>query len=224
MASHSVNQIVEEQARRWERVNQGAAKRPAKPCVAVSRLPYSGATELAQKLAIRLDYGVFGREIVDEIAKSEGIGKDLVAGLDEHVETAIDRHVLDGFRHRRFNETDYLRETVRIVTTLGMRGQTVIIGRGSASILPAESTLRVMVVSPFEARRDRFAKIRAVRADEATERLRREDEGRREFWKHNFSVEHVDPGMYDLAVNTTTLTIDGAVDLVEAAFRRRFPS
>lgn len=224
MARDSIGELVERQARRWQKAHEDAIQKAPKPSVALSRLPYSGATEIAKKLGIRLDYGVFGREIVDQISSEEGVSKGLVAGLDEHVETTIERHILDGFRHRNFTESDYLRDAVRIVSTLGLRGNTIVLGRGGACILPVENTLRVLVVAPEEWRRDRLAEIHSISADEASTRLAHEDRGRAGFWKQNFGVDHTDPGLYDLVVNTGTLTIDGAVNLLEAAFKQRFPS
>jgi len=223
MARNSLNQLVEQQARRWQRAREGSRAKAPKPTIAISRLPFSGASELAQRLAVRLDYGIFGREIVDEIAAEEGINKSLVEGLDEHVESAIERHVLDGFRQRNFTESDYLRDAVRIVSTLGMRGSTIVLGRGAVCILPADNTLRVLVVAPTEWRRERMARIEKLSPDEVAERLEREDLNRAEFWKHHFGVAHTDPSLYDLVVNSGTLTIDGAAYLVEGAFKQRFP-
>jgi len=224
MARDSIGELVERQARRWQKAHEDKIQKAPKPSVALSRLPYSGATELAKKLGIRLDYGVFGREIVDQISTEEGVSKSLVADLDEHVETAIERHILDGFRHRNFTESDYLRDAVRIVSTLGLRGRTIVLGRGGVCILPAENTLRVLVVAPDEWRRARLAKIHSISADDAAKRLEHEDKGRNEFWRQNFGVDHTDSALYDMVVNTGTLSIDGAVDLVEAAFKQRFPS
>lgn len=224
MARHSIGELVEVQARRWQKAHEDSVQKAPKPSIAVSRLPFSGATELAQKLGIRLDYGVFGREIVDEISAEEGVSKSLVAGLDEHVETKIERHILDGFRHRKFTESDYLRDAVRIVSTLGLRGHTIVLGRGGVCILPEENTLRVLVVASEEWRRERLAKIEGVSADEAADRLKHADNGRAEFWKQNFGVDHTDPRLYDVVVNAGSLSIDGAVELVEAAFKQRFSS
>ena len=78
-------------------------------------------------------------------------------------------------------------------------------------------------MAPSEWRQARLAKIHGVDSKEAAERLEREDEGRAEFWKRHFGVEHTDPMLYDVVVNTATLTIEGATDLVEAAFKKRFP-
>ncbi len=224
MASYSIGELVEQQGRRWQKAHAEKTQKAPKPCIAVSRLPFSGATELAQKLGIRLDYGLFGQEIVDQIAAEEGVSKSLVAGLDEHVESAIERHILDGFRRRSFTESDYLRDASRIVSTLGIRGHTIVLGRGGACILPEDNTLRVLVVAPEQWRCDRLAKIHKLSADEAAERLKRDDVGRAEFWKHHFGVDQTNPLLYDVVVNTGTLTIDGGVDLVAAAFQRRFPT
>lgn len=223
MARHSIGELVEQQSRRWQKAREDAAPKAPKPSIALSRMPYSGATELADKLGARLDYGIFGREIVDQIASEEGVSKTLVSGLDEHVETRIERHILDGFRHRNFTESDYLRDAVRIVSTLGLRGRTIVLGRGGACILPADNTLRVLVVAPEEWRRERLARIHGISADEATERLSHEDKGRAEFWKQHFGVDNTDPRIYDVVVNTGTLTIDGAVGITAAAFNARFP-
>ena len=126
MTPHNIEVLIDRQMRRWDlqQVSEVTSLRP--PCMALSRLPHSGAAEIGQRVAERLDYGFFGREIVDEIASEEGVNAGIVAGVDEHVESAIERHVLDGFRHRKFTETDYLRDAVRIVSTLGMRGRTIV--------------------------------------------------------------------------------------------------
>lgn len=222
MASQNISQLVDEQARRWAKAHQDAQKAPPQPSVAVSRLPFSGAADIAQKLGARLDFGVFGREIVDKISSEEGVSKSLVQGLDEHVESAIERHVLDGFRYRKFTESDYLRDAVRVISTLGMRGRTIVLGRGGISILPPEHTLRVLVVAPTDWRRARLAQTYPASDEEIAARLEREDKERTEFWKQSFDVDFTDPGLYDLTVNSATLTIDGAVDLIASAFRQRF--
>jgi cytidylate kinase len=223
MPSDSVADLIGQQVRRWELEARDKKKR-SRPCIAIARLPFSGATELGQKLADRLGYGFFGREIVDEIAKEEGIRRDLVAGIDEHNESAIERHILDGFRHRGFNESDYVRDVVRIVTTLGIRGATVLLGRGAARILTPEQALRVLVVAPLEWRRERLARLRALGAKEAAERLQHADQERSGFWQRSFQIDYLAADAYDLVVNPATLTIDGAVQLVAEAFCIRFPS
>ena len=171
MAVHKLDELIDQQVRRWQAARAEAGGGAKGTSVAVSRLPFSGAGEIAHLLGARLGYGVFGREIVDQIAEEEGISKTLVAGLDEHVESAIERHVVDGFSRRKFTESDYLRDAVRIVSTLGMRGHTVVVGRGAASVLPVADTLRVLIVAPKEARQKRLAESDGLSLDAAGERM-----------------------------------------------------
>jgi cytidylate kinase len=175
---------------------------------------------LAQSVAEKLDYGFFGIEIVDRIARERGIDRRLVAELDERVRSTIDRYVLDSFRQRPFTESHYLRSVVRTIVTLGERGMAVVLGRGAPFVLGPEKALRVLVVAPAEARRARLAKREGLSDSEAEQRLEREDQQRREFLAQ-FGVDPDDPALYDLVVNTETLGPDAALTVVIHALRTR---
>jgi cytidylate kinase len=113
---------------------------------------------------------------------------------------------------------------VRVIATLGEGGAAVIVGRGSPYVLGPELGLRVLVVAPREQRIERLAKRHDLPLAEAVTRLEREDAARRQFVARSFRVDPDDASLYDLAVNTGALGIDGAAELVEATLRRRFPS
>ncbi|MEN8181115.1 MAG: cytidylate kinase-like family protein [Myxococcota bacterium] len=220
----SLDALVGYQVRRWDLEEEKRAPRGPLPCVAMSRLPYSGAAEVGRKVAERLGFGFFGIEIVDQIAREQGIQRDLVEGVDERVRSAIDRWVVDAFRQRPFNESDYLRGVVRTVATLGERGLAVILGRGSPFILGEARTLRVLVVAPRQWRIARRLEEEGGSAEEAEERIELDDESRIRFLRADFKVEPNDPGLYDLVVNTATLGFDGAAELMVEALARKFPA
>ena len=209
-----IDEIVDRQVRRWEVSHRAALPRQKRLCVALSRLPHSGGAELGQRVADKLDYGFFGIEIVEQIAQEHGVQRRLVEGVDEHVRSLIDRHLTDVFRSRPFTESDYLRHLVRTVTTLGKRGMSVILGRGSPFILSAEEALRVFVVASTATRVERLAKKHDLGSEEAADRLGWEDAQRRDFLHHHFRVDPDDPRHYDLVVNTGTLGIDAAAAVV----------
>ncbi len=174
-------------------------------------------------MANKLDYGFFGIEIVDQIAREQGIQQRLVAGVDEHVRSVIERHVVDSFRSKAFTESEYLRHVVRVVTTLGKRGMAVILGRGAPFILSQEQALRVLVVAPTSMRVERRARERALAREQAAELVAQEDAERHAFLRHHFGVTPDDAALYDLVVNTGTLGMDAAAALVVDALRRGFP-
>ena len=223
MTPHNIEVLVDRQMRRWnlQQVSEGPILRP--PCVALSRLPHSGAAEIGQLVAERLDYGFFGREIVDQIAGERGVQRQLVAGLDEKIHGTIDRYVADAFRVHAFTESDYLRHVVRVIATLGNRGMAVILGRGAVFILSPARALRVFLVAATPARIDRLAESRGFSHEQAAEVIGEEDARRREFFRHQFGVAPDDPLHYDIVLNTGTLSIDAAVDVIIDALRCRFP-
>jgi cytidylate kinase len=223
MPPHYVEVLIDRQIRRWDlqHVSEGPHVRP--PCVAISRLPHSGAAEIGQQVAARLDYGFFGREIIDQIASERGIQRQLLAGLDEKIHGTIDRYVADAFRVRAFTESDYLRHVVRAIATLGNRGMAVILGRGAAFILSPARALRVFVIAPTSARIDRLAESRGLSHEQAADRLGEEDAKRREFFRHQFGVAVDDPLHYDIVLNTGIVSIDASVDVMLAALGCRFP-
>jgi cytidylate kinase len=223
-APRSADALVDQQIRRWQLQQRGGSvARRGSPCVAISRLHGSGGAEVGRRVAERLGFGFFDREIVNHIAREEGVQRWLVEDVDEHVRTAIDRWVLDAFRTRRFSESDYLRGVVRAVGTLAERGGAVVLGRGAPFLLPSDRALRVLVVAPKPARVERFGKEQACTPEQAAERLVRKDAERREFLARSFDVDPDDPTLYDLVVNTATLGTEAAADLIVVALRGRFP-
>jgi cytidylate kinase len=216
-----LEELVEHQARRWALEARAPERVP--PCIALSRHAGSGAAELGQQLADKLDYGFFDIQLLDRIARELGVQRRLLEALDEHSRSAVERFVLDAFRRGGITESDYIRGVVKTIGALGERGRAVILGRGAPFILPAERTLRVLVVAPLEMRAERVARERGISRDEATTSLAREDAERRAFLAHHFRVDPDNPVLYDVTVNTGTLGQDGALALVLDALRRRFP-
>lgn len=223
MAPHNLGLLINRQVRRWSLQHPVALAEAPSPCVALSRLRGSGGVEIGRRVAEWLDYGFFDKEIVDWVASEEGIQRQLVEGLDERLRSSVERYVTDSFQTRAFTESDYLRDVVRIVAILGKRGMAVVAGRGAPFILPAERALRVLVIAPLALRVQRLAEAEGIDAAEATELLRREDAEREIFYRSQFGVEQSDPLLYDLVVNTGTLSVEAGARLVVDALRSRFP-
>lgn len=221
--ARSIEELADRQMRRWSFLRRSNVEQTPRPCVALSRLPAAGAAALGQRLAERLDYTFFGIELVDWIARSAGLARELVAGVDEHIRSAIERSVSDAFRNQQFNESDYLHHLVRAITALGERGAAVILGRGAQFILPPERALRVLVVAPTPLRRENLAKRRALAPDQAAAALAQEDADRRAFHAHHFGRDPDDPTHYDLVLNLGSVPEAAAVELLIAALRARFP-
>ena len=227
MAPRSVASLVNQQLLRWDSARKARASEQAgasAPCLAISKLPHSGGAEIGLRLAERLDYGLFGRELIDQIEREQGVQHKLLEGLDGRIREVIDRYVLDSIRRDSFTESQYLSHLVRTLRTLAERGMVVILGRGAAHILPPDRTLRILVVAPQGFRVERLAHTRGMAAAEAAKQLASEDRERRDFLRHHFGVTQDDPLDYDLVLNTGTLSLEGAVQIAGDALRDRFPA
>lgn len=222
MAHHNIGVLINRQMHRWDLQHPASAAAVARPTVAISRLPHSGGIDLGRRAAELLDFGLFDREIVEQIATEQGIQQRLVVGLDERVRSGIDRYISDTFQRQAFTESDYLRHLVRIIATIGRRGMAVILGRGAAFILPPERTLRVLVVAPAAFRAQHLAEAEGLPLERAAAQIADLDEERRRFHQHHFGVGQEDPLQYDLAVNTAAMSIDSGAELVASAARSRF--
>jgi cytidylate kinase len=220
--AQSTEQLVERQMNRWRVLGRTTPTKPS-PCIALSRLPGAGAEELGVRVAERLGWGFFGIEIIDQIAREQGIARRLLEGLDERVRSAIERQVVDAMGHPGLRENEYLHLVARAVLTFGERGGCVLLGRGSHLILPPERTLRVLVVAPPERRAESVARQRGVTQAEASTIVSEEDTARREFFRHHFSRDPDDPVLFDLTVNTGSLSRNAATELTLLALRERFP-
>jgi cytidylate kinase len=209
-----LDELVDQHVRRWELENRRPAAR--RPCLALSRLPHSGAEELGARVAKELGYDYFDIELVDYIAREQHVQRRLLEALDERVRSAVERYVIDAFRTAAFTESDYLRCVVRAVTAIGERGGAVILGRGAPYVLRAGDNLRVLVVAEVDVRAERLARAEGLGAAEARRELTRLDAERRAFLSQ-FGVDPDAAGLYDLVVNTGTLGLDAATRLVLAA-------
>jgi cytidylate kinase len=214
--------MVSRQVHRWMLQEERRTASPRPNCVALSRLPGSGAAELGRRVAEDLGFGFFGIELVDQIARESHIHPHLVAGLDERRRDAIERFVRDSVHSHRYNESQYHRALIRVLGTFAKRGMAVVLGRGAAFVLPAERTLRVLVVASEPFRLSRLRDAKDLDESTAREQLRHEDAQRRQFNRHHFGVDPDDPGLYDLVVNSETLGIPAANALITRAFRERF--
>ena len=223
MAARGIDAMVERQGRRFELERRGQVPQ-APPCVALSRLPRSGGADLGRRLAEQLHFDFFGIEIVDRMARELGIERRVVAELDEHVRSAVDRYLTDSFRPRAVNEAQYLQRLVRILAAIGEGGGAVILGRGSCYVLPPERTLRVLVVAPRAYRIERLARELGLSPGEADHRLDEEDAERRHFIGHHFGVDPDTSTQYDLVVNTGTLGLEAARALVTDALHSKVGS
>jgi len=222
--TRSIEAIIEEQVRRWQLDQQRrhAEERRSEPTITVSRQYGARGADLARLVAERLGFQCWDQELVHEMASHVGVPDTLMASLDEHRANAI-REAIDLFRAGPVvTAGDYRRELLRVIHSLGAHGRAVIVGRGAHYVLDPATTLRVRVVCALPIRVAGLAQRRGLTGEAARAELARVDAERADFMRDNYGRDITDPSDYDLVVNTGTLALDQAVDVVQAAYGARF--
>jgi cytidylate kinase len=217
------------------------------PVITISRQFAAAGGPIAKALAARFDAELLDREIVAQVAARAGLTEAEAEGYDEHLPGLWQRIVaalaMGGpdpslpplpadlmpatAVHERLAQL-----TRAVIEEAAARGNAVILGRGGAYIVPrGRDVLHVQLHAPLEARiRYLLTRVEEIptdtRPDEASlrELCRTFDSRRAEYVKRTFGKEWLDPESYDLAIDTGSMGVEVAVDLIELAARRHDPA
>jgi cytidylate kinase len=214
--------LVDQAVRHWERRRQAAQKaapeRAVRPfSIAIAREAGSGATAIAQEIGRRLGWTVYDRDLVERIAQEMGLRAGLLESLDER-HTGWMSEAMQQFLSTTatpyVGESNYVRHMAETVLALGTHGECVIVGHGSAMILPEETTLRVRLVAPFRDRVARTAAVLNLSPDAAAQQVQQLDRERAHFIRDHFLKNPEDPRFFDMVLNTSRFSLNGCADLI----------
>lgn len=191
------------------------------PYLLLSREEGTGCHEVAHQVAARLDWHLFDREIVNEIARDVHVRSRLIDSLDERDRAALEHILFSMFGVPTISTEDYMVHLNRTVHALGLRGDVVIVGRGAQFILPAQFGLSVRLIAPMDARVQRVAAMHNLTVNEARKRVEHVDLARAKFIRHHFRQDVSDPHGYDLIINTGSITADMASEIILRALEQK---
>lgn len=195
-----------------------AKKEPPAITIALSREAGSRGAEIAQAVGAQLNWPVYDHELLNRIAEEKGLSKRLVEYLDERSVSWLEDSIRSFCTKEGNREGSYLRGLLGLLASLGKAGHCVIVGRGAAQVLPAESTLSVRVVAPRPGRIATVQKRMGITAGEAERWVDSRDRERHRFVREHFHVGPDDPVAYDLILNSRRLsTEECAAVIVQAA-------
>jgi cytidylate kinase len=206
---------------RGENPPAGKLVRPRGLTVAVSREAGARGASVAQKVAELLGWQVFDQELLDYLIQNDTARGQLLADLPAGAREWADAHLAKLQHDRRVTADPLTAEMVRLVLVVAARGDAVVVGRGAGYVLPAETTLHVRVVAPFESRVSYLAQSMRMTREEAAAEVRARDEKRSQFVSRTLSRDPADLYAYDVVVNTTRLGVEGAAQFVQWALRTK---
>ena len=219
--TRSIEQIVEEQVKRW-RIIPAPEKKEAETIsvITISREPGSGGNILAQRLSERLDFDLFYQDFIHSMAESAHVSVRLLETLDEKGVSVLEEWIDSLVDNRHLWPDRYLQHLMKILGTIGKHGRAVIVGRGANFLLPPEKRLSVRAIAPLDIRVKNVAREYNATVEDAKTRILKTESDRKAFIKKYFNDDIKNPLNYDLIINTGTLSIDDAANAVKGALTR----
>jgi cytidylate kinase len=200
-----------------------AAGEAGKCAVAVSRQSGCGAHVFAEKVVAAIEaqrrpddrpWAIFDRKLVEAVLSDHGLPATLERFMPEDRVSRLDDIIQDIFNLHPPTEV-LVRQTAETILRLADLGNVIIVGRGAnviAGKLP--HVISVRLIAPRELRISHMERYDKLTSREADERIEREDGGRKRYLKKYFNCDIDDPLIYDLVVNTKSVSLDEAARMV----------
>ncbi|OEU59550.1 MAG: hypothetical protein BBJ57_10675 [Desulfobacterales bacterium PC51MH44] len=218
----SIEQLIEEQVRRWQIMRAEEKKEEERiSVVTFSRESGSGGDILAERLAEKLGYDLFHQEVIHNMAESARTSVRLLETLDEKGVSVLEEWISSLVDKRHLWPDQYLQHLMKIIGTIGKHGQAVIIGRGANFVLPPDKRLSVRVIAPMETRVRNVSQELGITDEEARRRVIKTESNRRAFIRKYFNADIVDPFNYDLVINIVNLSIENAINAINGALNQK---
>ena len=194
--------------------------------ITISRQFGSGGRELGKRLAERLGWDYYDRQIIDALAADQGLAPDYVKkALADHGWQGIQLTYRNSFSHLlcdpRANTQLRIREREILRDIAALGNDCVIIGRDADVILEDLRPLRIFVCADLEARLRRCMghELERPRSEQLTEKqilrnIRRIDRERANTREVLTGRHRGDPSTFDVTVNTTGWMVKKLVPLM----------
>lgn len=212
--------------RYWEARHQASAAQrshlsPAPPpfSIALAREAGTQSTLVAREVGRRLNWTVYDRELVEQIARDMDLRTKLLESVDEKRASMVQESFDVFLSVPLVSGSAYVHHLIKTVLVLGSHGECVIVGRGAAFILPAATTLRVRLVAPLSDRIVTLSHNLALSPEEAARRVRQIDRERSDFIEDHFREDPADPRNYDLVLGTSRLSVADCADVIIETLR-----
>lgn len=223
-----MDRMVQLQVNKWRKLFDKAMKQGLKienfkggPIITVSREAGAGGSDISRRLAKAMGMDLIGGQIIQHVADSAKMSRKVIESLDEREVTFRETLLSSLFGENRPWPNEYLHHLTRVIGTIGIFGNVIIVGRGANYVLPKEKIFRVRVIAPMALRIKYFMEDRGYTKAEAEQYIVKRDGNRKAFVRKYFNADIDDPAYYDLIINTEKISMASATESIVVAFHQR---
>jgi cytidylate kinase len=178
----------------------------------LSRQSGSLGTQISKALVDALKYAFLDKESLDKALAKHGVPPASLEKYDEKRPSFWEIFSAERNRYLHFLKT--------VVYEFALAGNGIVLGRGGQVLLGGiPGICHVRVIAPQAVRSERIQKAYKCDARQAEAIIRHDDHGRAGFHRFFFNVSWEDSSLYDLVLNTQSITVEAAVDLLRKAIQ-----
>ncbi|MEK7495773.1 MAG: cytidylate kinase-like family protein [Patescibacteria group bacterium] len=193
------------------------------PIITISREMGSGGKSTANLIVSLLGkpWTVYDHELIDKIAKNKQLEEKLAQSVDSKKLPLLDIIIAKTFGKRFPHLSGYQRHLVKVMTLVGLKGYTIILGRGGNFLFP--QALNIRMICRMDQRIVWQMTYENISRPEAIKRIEESDIERKDFVHSLFNHNHCKAYHYDLAIRTgSEVTIEDAANIIIDLAKRKF--
>lgn len=182
--------------------------------ITISREFGSGGREIGKRLADKLGFSYYDREIITEVAKETDMAEQYIQNISEKGVSPYPFQFAKTFAvysNLQKQQTEILVAEQKIIKHVAEKGNCVIVGRGANSILKEYNPMNIFVYADMESKLER-CRARASEDEKFTDKEMKNkiiqiDKERKNYNNIISNLEWGDKKNYNLCINTSRIDI-----------------
>ncbi|MBM3887786.1 MAG: cytidylate kinase-like family protein [Verrucomicrobia bacterium] len=206
-----------------QRAEAHAQPQTLSPVVTISRQTGAGGVPLAEKLASFLrtfdqregcPWTFFDKRLVEKVLEDHHLSSRIAKFMPEDRYPNI-RDTIESLLGLHPEHEALVENTSRTILKLARMGNVIIVGRGANIIIGfVPHALHVRLIGSVENRVQHIQDYYKISRAEALDFVKRTDEGRKRYVRHNFNKDIDDPRLYHVVINTDHVGIEEVAGLI----------
>ncbi len=194
-----------------------------KKIITISRECGSGGRAIGRKLAEKLGYSFYDKELIDRVAKESGLAKEFIEEQGEHITGSLLFNIASNMTYagQVFGgnmlplQDQLFMVQSDIIKDIASKENCVIVGRCADYVLrDYADALHVFICGDMEHKAARAVKEYGFDASDAEKALRKKDKARGNHYKYYTDSEWGKTQNYDITLNSSSFGIDECVEIL----------
>ena len=175
--------------------------------ITISRGSYSMGKEVAEKVAQKLGYQCYAREVILEASKEFNIPEIKLVKAVHDAPSILERFSYGKEKFIAYFQSALLKCLRRDnVVYHGLAGHFYVKG--------VSHVLKVRIIADMKDRIKIIMQRENISHESALELIKKDDLARRKWAQHLYGIDTADPILYDLVIRVRKMTVDDAVDVI----------